>query len=810
MGRFYKTSQPESIDFMYQLPQQVMLGAIQMNDAQVDNQYQQAAILNDKLMQIKYLEPDRERTQEIINSYQSQVDELTKNLQSNPDKWRNQLPVIRDLARKLDNDFSRGEIANIQSNYSTYQNWDATTKDLLKQGKITPEQYEKSRNYFLSDFANKKGTSYDPNTKKGNSIYTENIFENPDINTDLQKWLKDFKADGWKQSTRQVNIGGNFITENGFEKEGKWVSEVEVYKSGLNLLMGDPRYTGYFNQGHNLGYLNGIYDNNGEFINPILGVDKSGKLQFNPKSYLAKPLEAAILRESYKEDSYKSFQDYKGANPFSLQQQKADLDDRNSERKYKRENPEDITESVSSLIIGQNKQILDPKEFNLPTINKTLIQLENKLKSGEQLTTPELTQYNNLKKAKENIENKSKEVLIKAGMTETEFEKYKPYLDQNFNTPKSNDPAGLFRVKNDISELKGLYDPKIWKPVLVKSGGSGLFGVKADNLYTFELTDEGKNIKKISEKYSSTQKDITKLIQDQNTYTTPYFAINQSPVELDANGNPKPKTKITIGDKLAELAIALLQTNDANIVNPNENPEWSKPKIKVMQQRDYKGIDALYPDKKLSGQLTSLKDLSSITGIPEEQLFIPTAMTPNGSTKTNTQYLINTKLLKSKGIYLEDAEKGGQYNYTPELISYKTNANSIMKQIFGPNPSVEVQRVLNRDDEVFNFVETNISTMYKNYGTYGTDGNLISKSFQGPGGLDNYIITINQLDDNSAQFDITDSKTNKTRKFPVIQAGMDSQGNFYPASDIISNQITNVLNFIKEENLKEKYNNNGR
>lgn len=797
MARFYKTSQPESIDFMYQLPQQVMMGAIQMNDAQIDNQYQQAALLNDKLMQIKYLEPDRERTQEIINNYQSQVDELTKNLQSNPTKWRNQLPVIRDLGRKLDNDFNRGEIAGIQGNYNIFQQWDTASKDLLKNNKITPEQYEKAKAKFLGDFATNKGTAYDPIAMKGNTISTENLYENIDLNKLIRENTDKIKANASDTQKQTVNIGGQFITTTKYKIGDKWVSDADVAKMALNTVLGDEKALGWLQQGSRLGYLNGVYDNNGNFINPIIGVNPNGTIKFNPDSYLTPAIEAATLREGFYEKTRENDQSYDGANPFTLQKQKAELDDINDRKKYYREHP---IEPVSSLIVGQNKQILDPKEFNLPTINQTLSSLETKLKIGQQLTTPELTQYNNLKKAKENIEVKAKEIMLKAGMTEAEFERYKPYLNQNFDTPKSKDPAGLFRVDKNISELNGQYDPKIWKPVLVKQGGNGFFGVKASSLYTFELTDEGKKMKQLSKKYSSTQDEITKLIQDQNTYTTPYFAINPSPVEYDDEGNPKPKSNKTIGDGLFDLGIALLNTNDAKIVDPTKNPEWSQENIRLVQK------GRVWDSNK--GAVTSLKDLSTVTGIPKEVLFTPIATTPMGGDNA-VQYTINYAALEKAGYKLEDSKTGKTYNKNPELISSKTNANPIIRKIFGDNVTPDINRVLDRDNETFNYIETNISTMYKNYGQTGLTGDFIPKSFVAPGAtMKDYIVTINNLNDDEAQFTITDNKSGQFRTFPAIKAGMDAQGNYYMPQDIISNQITNILEYIEKENLKERYNSN--
>ena len=118
MGRLYKTSSANTLDYMYKMPQQLMLGALQNTEAQIDNIYQQSDLLNNALTKVKYLTPDEQRVKEISQGYANEVDNITKAITQNPMEWRKYMPTIKDLGRKMNNDFTTGELGKIQGNYN--------------------------------------------------------------------------------------------------------------------------------------------------------------------------------------------------------------------------------------------------------------------------------------------------------------------------------------------------------------------------------------------------------------------------------------------------------------------------------------------------------------------------------------------------------------------------------------------------------------------------------------------------------------------------------------------------------------------
>jgi len=647
MGRFYKTSAPESIDFLYEQPKELMLKAVQLNDAAIDSQYQQAALLKDKLLQIKYLEKDKDRVQKYIDEYQSKTDEITKTLQNNPLEWRKQMPYIKDLGRTLDNDFNRGEIASIQSNYNTFQKWDEAQKTRLNQpvdkGGITVEQYQKAKAKFLSRFDEQGGTNYNPNTRSGNSIYTEDLATAPDINGDLQKWMKDFQSNGWERGFRQVNVGGKYITESGYKKGNEFRSEDEVYNAGLNFLMADPRYTGYFKQGNDMGYLKGVYNSDGTLINPIKGRDAQGRLVFNPESYLAKPLEAAVMREAFSKTKEENFQEYKGADPFML-------DDRQSANRMKELHEKDMIDNpLKPLVITETPQKMFPDKHALKGMYDIISEYEKLAPSDR--TADATVRYQN---AQRNVLHIQEQTMKELNIDEKTYKKMLPALMLIHESGREDpDDVAVDEYLKADSETNKLYQEKMatiearekqWKDaykggngtVDYRSYASAMEQIKAakDALF-FGVEKTKKDAFAVANKYADKKKETAKIFTDNNiSYKKGVYV------------NPDPKDRT--GNVQRDVANALSVQTGFNAYSEKGSP--------IKLQMNGKALGTV-------NQISKYLTLSTITNENE-----------NGQPVTGLVYTIDFEKMKNDKVSLKDAY-GNPYRDNVITFNYKNISN---------------------------------------------------------------------------------------------------------------------------------------
>lgn len=314
MARFYQTSQPQLLDYMSVLPRELMISAISNADTQTTNIVNQSGLLKDRLLQTKYLEPDRTRVADKTSEYEKQIDELTQGITEDPTKWRSQMPKINDLGRKLNQDFTTGEFGAIEKNYGQYQTYITDQKKRLDDSKIMQSQYDSSLSSGLGKW---KGTNYDAT---GN--YSQLSLERPvdyfDTNEFLNKQLKDMEAKGWKKTTTS---NGKFIMEH--EASGKTLSYDEIIKAGYSSLMADPKAMEYYNQGGRLGYTGSLTDESGNGIPGFISTkDAKGNTieSLNPNNPLAVALDAAG-RKFMKSDTT-DITTNKGANAFTLSSQK--------------------------------------------------------------------------------------------------------------------------------------------------------------------------------------------------------------------------------------------------------------------------------------------------------------------------------------------------------------------------------------------------------------------------------------------------------------------------------------------------------
>lgn len=171
MGRFYKTANPQMLDYMYQLPEAQMLQVIQNKDKQIAANEAATLELYDQL-QANALTKDEARRDEIISGYEDRVDDLVNQLQEDPLAYAKKDSEIRGLARDIHQDWTRGEISAIEGNYAARQAYVQKYADLVNKGEANAIDFQTALNYFDKAF---EGTQYNSGTGIYNPYSTEEL-----------------------------------------------------------------------------------------------------------------------------------------------------------------------------------------------------------------------------------------------------------------------------------------------------------------------------------------------------------------------------------------------------------------------------------------------------------------------------------------------------------------------------------------------------------------------------------------------------------------------------------------------------------
>lgn len=260
MGRFYKTASPQMVDFMYKIPEQAILKAIEGTDKQIDTENLYVTE-SQKLLQKKALNPDEARQVELIKEHQKGIDEVSQLLASSPLAALKDRQKVRDLQKKIYEDVTRGELGAQYKNYDIRQKYleEETKRATEKDGSINIAQVNEAMARWDEDFAkgdvdeqgNVKrpgGTAYDPTTKTYRNYATEklvNYFDTPEeVKRQAEGWEPDVNTD----ITRQyLDKSGNYIIT---DKQGREIIKKDDLTFGLyNLVLTNPEATNFYNQG---------------------------------------------------------------------------------------------------------------------------------------------------------------------------------------------------------------------------------------------------------------------------------------------------------------------------------------------------------------------------------------------------------------------------------------------------------------------------------------------------------------------------------------------------------------------------------
>lgn len=230
MGRFYKTASPQMVDFMYKIPEQAILKAIEGTDKQIDTEYLYKTE-TEKLLQKKALSPDEARQKEKLAGYQKEIDEVSQLLSTSPLAALKDKQRIRDLQSKIYQDVTRGEIAAQYKNYDIRQKHleEETKKATNKDGTIRQEDLDAAMKAFDDAFARGEvdeqgvvkrpgGTAYDLKTGAYRTYSPEKLVNFYDKKEEFEKIAKDWKPSTDTDITQEFIDGNYYVTTRNKDK----------------------------------------------------------------------------------------------------------------------------------------------------------------------------------------------------------------------------------------------------------------------------------------------------------------------------------------------------------------------------------------------------------------------------------------------------------------------------------------------------------------------------------------------------------------------------------------------------------------
>ena len=206
----YTTADPRSVDYMYQMPEQMMLQAVQTSDNNIDKISDQNDALSNHLNSINALSSDQPALKQAADNYRSQIDDITKQIQQDPANYRKLGPQLRTISRGLQNDEI---LKGVQDRYNQVSTWQKENDKLAQEGKIDPLLYNSYKSTVLPSLLQQ--SAYNPETKQFGNVNLPSISKSIDYNKKAEEWMKGAKPVKNEQT-------GDIISKN-----GEWLVQTE-------------------------------------------------------------------------------------------------------------------------------------------------------------------------------------------------------------------------------------------------------------------------------------------------------------------------------------------------------------------------------------------------------------------------------------------------------------------------------------------------------------------------------------------------------------------------------------------------------
>jgi hypothetical protein len=209
MGRYYETAKPTFVDdVIYQAPYELIARALESKDLQVEEdevEIDEVGVLSDDK---KYTEQDKEKRNQVVNGYRTEIDNIAKKIQENPEHRNYYMRRIDTARKKFDKDISTGFLNDADRNFTLREE---SRAKINARKDINDEQRSVALAQLDHDF---KGSD----SEKGN-LFSDNMHIYEAL--DEEKFIKDKKVEITANSiTTKTNRtdGRYFTTDTGVRK----------------------------------------------------------------------------------------------------------------------------------------------------------------------------------------------------------------------------------------------------------------------------------------------------------------------------------------------------------------------------------------------------------------------------------------------------------------------------------------------------------------------------------------------------------------------------------------------------------------
>ena len=238
MGQFYKGTEATFIDdAMFKLPYELMGTVIDKKDKEIQTDIDARSALAD-LLKAQGLKSDEPRLQQKIKQYQDEIDASVNDIYKDPMNYNRE--GVQRLKRKINEDWTLGEVAAIQSNKAGYDAWVKDEEEKIKKdpSKYAPGQFDALKAEKLAEFDKKGGTSYQ-DANKYNTFATEDSIGMKDTLTILDDLMKGAVQDkdasvSWNNDKGGWNVKG--------KHEEKFYTPQMLQESYKGFLATNPDY----------------------------------------------------------------------------------------------------------------------------------------------------------------------------------------------------------------------------------------------------------------------------------------------------------------------------------------------------------------------------------------------------------------------------------------------------------------------------------------------------------------------------------------------------------------------------------------
>tara|TARA_R100001463_G_scaffold2186_2_gene9308 strand:+ start:16810 stop:19395 length:2586 start_codon:yes stop_codon:yes gene_type:complete len=249
MGRFYKSSKGNYLDFIYKQPTNLLLKAQQAADQSLAQQEQAYGDLYGRL-QINALNADDERAKSILQGYEQRIEDKAVDLRNDPLKYINNPAEFRKLSNEIYKDKTRGQWAAIEANTAARSTFAKKLDTQVDAGKITRDEADQLLGLADVRFAKDYGTFGKKGDAAINSWKGNMISDYVDVYDEIDKLLTNIKPNSFE--SQGIKIGtvpgadGNNKYKITYLKSGEEVEADRVESLVKNVIFGDPKIKSYF------------------------------------------------------------------------------------------------------------------------------------------------------------------------------------------------------------------------------------------------------------------------------------------------------------------------------------------------------------------------------------------------------------------------------------------------------------------------------------------------------------------------------------------------------------------------------------